>query len=193
MLALTGELADGLFLSFVGPTGVPALVEATQEAALRHQGRTAEVGHRILVPFPGEDGRALDRARDLLVAYSRVDIDKAMFERVGSAAETDRVAALARRGDREGARRAVSDDLLAEFFVVGTPEEQYRRLGDYVRGGVTLPLLAFFPPPDDPTSQHEYVSEALAWFGTRWRADRERVVHPAGSVPGGGDHDDHRR
>jgi hypothetical protein len=141
---------------------------------------------------PGDDPGALDAARDLFVTYTRVGVYRAMFDRLGHAGPVARIAARLDAGDRAGARRLVTDDLLQEFFVVGTPEEQYLRLREYTSAGVTLPILSFHlaagarDPRLDRAERAELVESALTWFGQRWRADVDPSTTSANPTRQGG-------
>jgi alkanesulfonate monooxygenase SsuD/methylene tetrahydromethanopterin reductase-like flavin-dependent oxidoreductase (luciferase family) len=44
-------------------------------------------------------------------------------------------------GDRQGAAAAAPWELIEEMFIFGTPEEMKARIGAFVEGGVTLPIL----------------------------------------------------
>jgi alkanesulfonate monooxygenase SsuD/methylene tetrahydromethanopterin reductase-like flavin-dependent oxidoreductase (luciferase family) len=53
-----------------------------------------------------------------------------------------------RAKDREGALAAAPWDVIEDTFVFGTPDEMRERLGAFVDGGITLPILTPITTPD---------------------------------------------
>jgi len=53
-----------------------------------------------------------------------------------------------RAKDRQAAVAAAPWDLIEETFVFGTPAEMRERLGAFVAGGITLPILTPITSPD---------------------------------------------
>jgi len=53
-----------------------------------------------------------------------------------------------RAGDRQRAREAAPEELIREIFIFGEPEEQQLRLGEFVEGGITTPVLTPICPPE---------------------------------------------
>jgi hypothetical protein len=51
-------------------------------------------------------------------------------------------------GDRQGAAAGAPWELIEDMFVFGSPEEMKERLGRFVDGGVTLPILTPITTPD---------------------------------------------
>jgi hypothetical protein len=51
-------------------------------------------------------------------------------------------------GDRQAAAAAAPWELIEDMFVFGTPEEMKARLGAFVEGGITLPILTPIVTPD---------------------------------------------
>ncbi len=51
-------------------------------------------------------------------------------------------------GDRQGAASAAPWELIEEMFVFGSPEQMRERIGAFVEGGVTLPILTPITTPD---------------------------------------------
>ena len=51
-------------------------------------------------------------------------------------------------GDRQAAAAAAPWELIEEMFIFGTPEEMKERLGAFVEGGITLPILTPIVTPD---------------------------------------------
>ena len=50
--------------------------------------------------------------------------------------------------DRERAIAAAPWDLIEEMFILGSPEQMKARLGEFVAGGITLPVITPITTPD---------------------------------------------
>ena len=50
--------------------------------------------------------------------------------------------------DRERATAGAPWDLIEEMFILGTPEQMRERLGEFVAGGITCPVLTPITTPD---------------------------------------------
>ena len=185
MLELAGTSADGVILGFMGPGGASELIPIARDAA-RGRDSSFHVSHRILVPYPGDDEVSLSAARRLLSGYSTVAEYRRMFERIGFAAEIDRVRQAFESGDREAAAQAVSDDLLDELFVLGSREEQFQRICAYHDAGVDVPILLYEPGPRPPDERRELIEDAMTWFGERWQQAWQEPSLKGGTLDGGG-------
>ncbi|WP_166459298.1 LLM class flavin-dependent oxidoreductase [Amycolatopsis pithecellobii] len=64
-----------------------------------------------------------------------------LFERYGYADEVDRICRLWTTGERERARRAVTDEMLADCTLLGEPAEVLRQAGAFRDAGVDRPVL----------------------------------------------------
>ena len=51
-------------------------------------------------------------------------------------------------GDRQAAAAAAPWELIEDMFIFGTPEQMRERLGEFVAGGITLPILTPIITPD---------------------------------------------
>lgn len=180
MLDLAGELADGLVLTLSGPGPAGEMSAQAREAAdACGRAEPLEVVHRPVMPYPGEDDAALEICRQLIADYCLIPVYRRMFTRFGFGTHVERVEQARERGGRRGARGAVSEELVGEFAIVGTREEQYQRLLAYERNGVDVPLVSVYPGPADPVERRAIVEEALRWFGRR----RAEDVTLSGTVP----------
>jgi alkanesulfonate monooxygenase SsuD/methylene tetrahydromethanopterin reductase-like flavin-dependent oxidoreductase (luciferase family) len=52
-------------------------------------------------------------------------------------------------GDRRGALAAVPDSVIDELFLIGSPAEIRSGVTDYVRAGITIPVLAVLGPDQE--------------------------------------------
>jgi hypothetical protein len=50
--------------------------------------------------------------------------------------------------DRERAIKAAPWNLIEEMFILGTPAEMHARLGEFVAGGITCPVLTPITAPE---------------------------------------------
>lgn len=138
MLALGGELADGVLLNYIPSSHVAYSVEQVRSGgdatifAYVHAGVT-------------EREHGVDAARKDLFSYAVVDSYARNFERAGFG---DTVAAIRDRHadrDREGAVAAVSDEFVDAIDFMGNAEE-VRAFGHaYAEAGVDVPILMPLP------------------------------------------------
>jgi len=145
MLALGGELADGVLLNYLPSSHVPWSVERIREGEARRTdgGRAAVMAYVHAGVTEREHG--VDNARKDLFSYAVVDAYAASFERAGFG---DDVAELRERHaakDREGAVAAVSDAFVDAIDFLGTRDEVRDFARGYVDAGVDVPILMPLP------------------------------------------------
>ena len=135
MLELAVERADGAFTNFLPLGGLPK-VTAQLEGAPE--------GFELLCRFfclPGEREAVEPLARFMFSSYITVPVYAAFYRWLGYGEQIDAMVAAWEAGDRQGAAAAAPWELIEEMFIFGTPEEMKERLGAFVDGGVTLPIL----------------------------------------------------
>lgn len=138
MLALAGELADGVALNYLPASHVPWSIEQVRKGgpatiyAYVHAGVCA-----------WEEGVELAR-RDLF-SYAVVDSYARSFERAGFADEVTEIRARHAERDREGALAAVSDRMVDAIDVMGDPDTVQATMQAYVDAGVEVPVLMPLP------------------------------------------------
>ncbi|HEX4903516.1 MAG TPA: LLM class flavin-dependent oxidoreductase [Acidimicrobiales bacterium] len=145
MLALAGELADGVLLNYLPSTHVAWSVEHVRrgEAKRTDGGRAAVMAYVHAGVTEREHG--VENARRDLFSYAVVDAYAASFERAGFG---DDVAELRERHaskDREGAVAAVSDAFVDAIDFLGTPDDVRDFGRAYVDAGVDVPILMPLP------------------------------------------------
>ena len=133
MLALAGEVADGVLLNFTPISAVEDVVAAV--------GADIEVLCRFFC-FPEED---LGAARRMLVAYATVPVYEAFFRAHGWGERIDPMVRAWREGDRRRALELAPEELAREVFVFGDPRE---RLEEFRARGIDTPILTPIAPPE---------------------------------------------
>jgi probable F420-dependent oxidoreductase len=138
MLALAGEVADGVALNYLPASHVPWSVEQVRK------GGPAEIYAYVHAGVcPREEGVELAR-RDLF-SYAVVDSYARSFERAGFADEVAEIRARHAEGDRPGALAAVSDRMVDAIDVMGDADTVQATMQAYVEAGVDVPVLMPLP------------------------------------------------
>jgi len=145
MLELACKEADGVVLNWVAPDDVGVLLRDL------HPG---EVVCRIMVAPDTDSERVRDAVRRTFVGYLNVPTYRAFQTNLGRT-ELEPMWAAWDRGDRGEARALLPDSVIDELVVHGTPEQCAIRLHEYVKHGVTRPVVAHVATGDQD-------SEALA-------------------------------
>ncbi|MEZ5078774.1 MAG: LLM class F420-dependent oxidoreductase [Solirubrobacterales bacterium] len=142
MLDLAVERAQGAFTNFLPLGGLPQVAGQLE---------TAPPGFELLCRFfciPGEREQVEPLARFMFSSYATVPVYAAFFRWLGYGEEIDPMVAAWEAGDRKAAAAAAPWELIEQTFVFGPPEQMRERLGAYVDGGVTLPILTMIVPPE---------------------------------------------
>jgi probable F420-dependent oxidoreductase len=142
MLRLAAEKADGAFSNFLPLSGLSRVAE-------RLEG-TAE-GFELLCRFfclAGTREEVEPLARFMFASYATVPVYAEFFRWLGHSDAIAEMVDAWERKDRDAAMAAAPWELIAETFIFGTPEEMKERLGRFVDGGITLPVLTPIAPPD---------------------------------------------
>lgn len=149
MLRLGGALGDGTFVNFLPLSGVErvtAEIRAGEREAGKPEGASDVLCRFFCIPGPAEE--ALPLARWMFSAYATVPVYEQFFRWLGHGAAIDPMVAAWNAGDRARAREAAPEELIREIFVFGEPAEQKERLAQFVRSGITTPVLTPICPPD---------------------------------------------
>jgi 5,10-methylenetetrahydromethanopterin reductase len=152
-LELAGEVADGVILNGFLP--IAYVRRALDRVALGTARRLSsfgelEVAMMLVTSLDEDDRRARDRIRPIVAAYL------SNFPHI--AKETGLDPETLKRIHELGAP-AVSDEILDQLVVVGTPERCRQRLQAYRAAGVQLPIVA-------PIGNFAETIEALGTLGT---------------------------
>jgi probable F420-dependent oxidoreductase len=138
MLALGGELADGVLLNYLPASHVPWSVEQIRK------GGDAEI-YAYVHAGVCERADGIDYARRDLFSYAVVDSYARNFERAGFGDSVAEVRARHAEKDRDGALAAVTDDFVDAIDVMGDAGKVQATMQSYVDAGVDVPVLMPLP------------------------------------------------
>jgi len=142
MLELAVERADGAFTNFLPLGGLSKVTGQLQGAP---------EGFELLCRFfclPGEREEVEPLARFMFSSYITVPVYTNFYRWLGYGDQIDAMVAAWESGDRQGAAAAAPWDLIEEMFIFGSPEQMKERIGAFVDGGITLPILTPITTPD---------------------------------------------
>jgi probable F420-dependent oxidoreductase len=142
MLKLAVEKGDGAFTNFLPLEGLPKVAE---------QLAGAPAGFELLCRFfciPGEREQVEPLARFMFSSYITVPVYEAFYRWLGYGEQIDEMVEAWNAKDREKAAAAAPWELIEEMFIFGSPEQMRARLGAFVEGGITLPVITPITTPD---------------------------------------------
>jgi probable F420-dependent oxidoreductase len=142
MLRLAVEKADGAFTNFLPLSGLPKVVAGITGAP---------EGFELLCRFfclPGERAEVEPVARFMFSSYVTVPVYEAFYRWLGHGEAIDPMVEAWRAGDRQAAAAAAPWELIEDMFILGEPAAMKERLGRFVAGGITLPILTPITTPD---------------------------------------------
>jgi probable F420-dependent oxidoreductase len=142
MLELAVAEADGAFTNFLPLAGLPKV--ASQVAA-------APPGFELLCRFfciPGEREQVEPLARFMFSSYITVPVYTNFYRWLGYGEQIEPMVEAWQAGDRQAAAAAAPWEAIEDMFIFGTPEQMKERLGQFVEGGITLPILTPIVTPD---------------------------------------------
>ena len=141
---LAGELADGLLL---GAITHPRTIRETKEVLTKSAEVNGRGSHKmelgaLMLTFVSEDGtEAKKLARQRLAQYVPAEHYQRLLPRMGFGKEATMIRLAFEQGDLEGATKFVSDAMVENLCVAGTPEECEQKISDRVSAGLTMPIL----------------------------------------------------
>jgi probable F420-dependent oxidoreductase len=142
MLTLAVDRADGAFTNFLPLAGLPKVT-----AQLDGAGEGFELLCRFFC-LPGEREQLEPLARFMFSSYVTVPVYAAFYRWLGYGDAIAEMVSAWEAKDRQAAAAAAPWELIEDTFVFGGPEEMKDRLGAFVEGGVTLPILTPITTPD---------------------------------------------
>ncbi len=143
MLALAGQIADGVILNLMSPAQAAEAARLVREAAAA-AGRdpaSIEVVCVVHTCLSGDRAAAAAAAREVVPRYVLHPAAPRLFGPAAVAAVSGPLLA----GDRAGAADAVPDEVAGAFVAHGDAADCARRVAEYRSAGIDLPVL--FPVP----------------------------------------------
>lgn len=146
MLALAGELADGVLLNYLPASAVPWCVERVRaaEAAAGREPGSCRVHAYVHVGVTDLDSARVPAQKDLF-GYIVVDSYARAFTRAGFGDEVAAVRAAHEARDREAALAAVSDRMIGAIDIVGDADHVAAAVQEYRDAGVDDPIVMPLP------------------------------------------------
>jgi probable F420-dependent oxidoreductase len=142
MLELAVEQGDGAFTNFLPLSGLPKVTAQLGDAP---------DGFELLCRFfclPGEREAVEPLARFMFSSYITVPVYAAFYRWLGYGDQIEEMVSAWESGDRQGAAAAAPWELIEEMFIFGSPEQMVERIGAFVEGGISLPILTPITTPD---------------------------------------------
>jgi alkanesulfonate monooxygenase SsuD/methylene tetrahydromethanopterin reductase-like flavin-dependent oxidoreductase (luciferase family) len=142
MLELAVERASGAFTNFLPLGSLPKVTDQLHGAADDFE---------LLCRFfclPGDREAVEPLARFMFSSYITVPVYAAFYRWLGYGEQIKPMIAAWEAGDRQAAAAAAPWELIEEMFIFGSPEEMKQRIGAFVEGGITLPILTPITTPD---------------------------------------------
>lgn len=146
MLALAGEVADGVLLNYLPASHVGWSLDQVRAGADR-TGRPHDEITSYAYVHAGVCDReaALDKARRDLFSYAVVDAYAANFTRAGYGESVEAIRAAHATRDRQGAIAAVSEEMVDGIDILGDAATVTAGVRAYVDAGVDHPVLMPLP------------------------------------------------
>jgi probable F420-dependent oxidoreductase len=165
MIIACGEIADGVILTRSTLATAAFVRERLTEGALRTGRDPSRIVVTSLLPTAvGQTrGEAFDALRPGLAFYAGFfpRYNRMMAEH-GFRDEAAAIAEAWSRGDRAGAERAVSDQLIEATSIAGTPAQCRDRVEAYRRSGIDVPILSPFARGPGAKAKFEAAIRACA-------------------------------
>jgi probable F420-dependent oxidoreductase len=142
MLQLAVEQADGAFTNFLPLDGLPQVVEGV---------KGAPEGFELLCRFfllPGTREEVEPLARFMFSSYITVPVYTEFYRWLGWGEKIQPMLDAWDARDREKAAAEAPWEAIEQMFIFGSPEEMKERLGQFVAGGITTPILTPVVPPE---------------------------------------------
>ncbi len=147
MLALTGEIADGVVLNYCVPPAYNDMAMEQLDKGARKVGRTVDDIDRpqLVVCSVHEDrAEAIRGAKMLLTQYlaQQPHIAKASGVKKETVEKIQSILGWpATKAQIEKAMVHVPDELVLRITATGTPDEARAKVGEYIKRGATCPIL----------------------------------------------------
>ena len=144
MLRLSGEIGDGVLLS--AGCAPKYIAQCVAEIARGAERGGKSLGERDVAGFitasVSENAReAIDASKTFLAYIFRNKHHAENIRMGGGKVDQESLAAAIGRRDWEGAKKLISDEVVFAHSITGTPAECRKRLEEFAKGGLNLPIL----------------------------------------------------
>lgn len=159
MLALAGEVADGVILNWLAPEDVPRCVAVVREAAAKagRDGAAIEITCRVFVHLDPDD----TGARRHVAAYLNVPVYRAFHEWLGRTPVLRPMWEAWGRGDRRSAVAAVPGRVLDDLLLRGPVDAIRAGIQRYLDAGVDTAFVLLQSSEPDPARRRELQRAAM--------------------------------
>jgi probable F420-dependent oxidoreductase len=141
MLRLAGREGDGVVLNWLSPDDTARVVPLVLDG-----NPAADVVARLFAVTGPDRETTRVIARRMVTAYLNTGVYADYQRWLGRGPALEAMWAAWQAGDRRGALAAVPDAVIDELFLTGSPAEIRSGVADYVRAGITVPVLAVVGP-----------------------------------------------
>ena len=162
---VAGEIADGVLFVLVSPNRVKELVKAVREGAESAHRPFDEVDVACYLPtFLMKDSiRAMREARQTIAGYGRSLHYRRLYRKMGYRKEADLLKEAWAKGGMESALPQVPERMAQDLVPVGSPQDCIKRVDEYRRVGVKLPVIQ---PTYSPGDLDSNVRPCIETFGS---------------------------
>lgn len=169
MLALAGELADGVILNFPTLTYLRGALETIEQGA-QQAGRSRSnisVAAFLRTTVTTDPDAVTPQYRKELLPYILTPVYRSVFTADGYGDVCDAVNHLWSQGNREAALNAISDDMLHDHAIIGPADRCAARIQEFRELGLDNPIV--FPIPESDQDPLASVRRTLAALAPRGR------------------------
>ncbi|OLS23115.1 MAG: 5,10-methylenetetrahydromethanopterin reductase [Candidatus Heimdallarchaeota archaeon LC_3] len=144
-LELTGEIADGWFPIWMTPESLPKMMESINKGLNKaNKSRNSFTIAPAMIVAASDDPSVRDLARGHIAYYvgGMGDFYYNLMVRQGYKEVADKIQTAWKNKERKKAAEIISDELIDDLAVVGTPEEVKQKLDLWRALGIDLPLIS---------------------------------------------------
>ncbi|MGC8465777.1 MAG: LLM class F420-dependent oxidoreductase [Acidimicrobiales bacterium] len=154
MLKLAGREADGAILNWLSPADAAKIVPVV--------GSGKKIVARIFV-CPSSDASLVRKlARRSIAAYLNVPVYAEFHRWLGRTKQLSGMWEAWAQGDRQAALSEISDEVVDDLIVHGTPDQCRERINEYFQAGVDVAAIAILPYGIDEIEAARLVAPAMS-------------------------------
>ena len=160
ILELAGEMADGVLLSWTGPSSLKGVIERVHGAATK-AGRdpsAVKIAGYVRTSVASDQEAAHASLRGQIARYTLNSYYRTFFRKSGFQQEMDDAQQALERGDDAAAAKAISPRMEQELGVIGSPAECRELLGEIQSLGLQDLVVAPLPVGDPGECYRETIS-----------------------------------